>query len=90
MKYFPNAHGQESPIDDETRERRIGDPPLPSSPHWEASIWLALLGYYTVHLPKSFTLKPSARNHGIHGEPAPFMNAVAGCFHMANFHDGDA
>jgi hypothetical protein len=82
MKYFPNAHGQESPIDDETRERRNGGPPLPSAtrptagfaqppgyggathaaripaspPHGEASIWLASLGYYTVHLPKSFTL----------------------------------
>jgi len=32
------------------------DPPLPSSPHGEASIWLALLGYYQARLAGCFTL----------------------------------
>ncbi|MDD2948724.1 MAG: hypothetical protein PHV80_07800, partial [Rugosibacter sp.] len=37
------------------RLRRVF-PPLPSSPHGEASFWLASLGYYTARLPKYFTL----------------------------------
>ena len=56
----PNFHAAvASPPADETRERRIEGPPLPSSPHGEATDRLASLDYHPSLRTDDFTLSTS-------------------------------